>query len=85
MDEPTAFLDLRHRLQIYEILARLNRDKGLTVVTTSHDLNLAARYGSRLMVLDDGHLAADGPPETVLTRDSSARSTRRKRESSATR
>ena len=67
MDEPTAFLDLRHRLQIYEILARLNRDKGLTVVTTSHDLNLAARYGSRLMVLDDGHLAADGPPETVLT------------------
>jgi len=67
MDEPTAFLDLKHRLQIYEILARLNRDKGLTVITTSHDLNLAARYGSRLMVLDDGHLAADGPPETVLT------------------
>jgi ABC-type cobalamin/Fe3+-siderophores transport system ATPase subunit len=67
MDEPTAFLDLRHRLQIYEILARLNREKGLTVVTTSHDLNLSARYGSRLMLLDHGRLAADGPPEAVLT------------------
>ena len=67
MDEPTAFLDLRHRLQIYEILARLNREKGLTVVTTSHDLNLAARYGSRLMLLDHGRLAANGPPEEVLT------------------
>ena len=67
MDEPTSFLDLKHRLQIYEILARLNREKGLTVVTTSHDLNLAARYGSRLMLLDHGRLAADGPPEAVLT------------------
>lgn len=67
MDEPTAFLDLKHRLQIYEILARLNREKGLTVVTTSHDLNLAARYGARLLVLDRGRLAADGPPDAVLT------------------
>lgn len=67
MDEPTAFLDLKHRLQIYEILARLNRDRGLTVVTTSHDLNLAARYGSRLVLLHRGRLAADGPPASVLT------------------
>src|SRR5881628_1659246 len=62
MDEPTAFLDLKHRIQIYEILARLNRDRGLTVVTTGHDLNLAARYGSRLVLLHRGRLAADGPP-----------------------
>jgi len=67
MDEPTAFLDLRHRLQIYEILVRLNRDRGLTVVTTSHDLNLAGRYGSRLVLLDRGRLAADGRPADVLT------------------
>jgi len=69
MDEPTAFLDLKHRLQIYEILMRLNRDRGLTVVTTSHDLNLAARYGSRLVLLHRGRLAADGPPAAVLTPD----------------
>jgi iron complex transport system ATP-binding protein len=67
MDEPTAFLDLRHRLQIYEILARLNRESGLTVVTSSHDLNLAARYAARLVLLDRGRLAADGPPGSVLT------------------
>jgi len=69
MDEPTAFLDLRHRLQIYEILARLNRDTGLTVVASSHDLNLAARYSARLVLLDRGRLAADGPPAAVLTPD----------------
>jgi iron complex transport system ATP-binding protein len=69
LDEPTAFLDLKHRLQIYDILRRLNRDRNLTVVTTSHDLNLAARYGSRLVVLQAGRLAADGPPAAVLTRD----------------
>jgi iron complex transport system ATP-binding protein len=67
LDEPTAFLDLKHRLQIYEILVRLNRSQGLTVVAVSHDLNLAARYGSRLVLLHRGRVAADGPAEEVLT------------------
>ncbi|HEU4402254.1 MAG TPA: ABC transporter ATP-binding protein [Candidatus Polarisedimenticolia bacterium] len=66
LDEPTAFLDLKHRLQIHDILRRLNRERGLTVVTVSHDLNLAARYGSRLLLLHRGRLAADGPPAAVL-------------------
>jgi iron complex transport system ATP-binding protein len=69
LDEPTAFLDLRHRLEIHEILARLNRAGGLTVLTVSHDLNLAARYAARLVVLDRGRIAADGPPAAVLTPD----------------
>ena len=69
LDEPTAFLDLKHRLQIYEILRRLNRDQRLTVVLVSHDLNLAARYGSRLVLLDRGRLIADGPPASVITPD----------------
>ncbi len=67
LDEPTAFLDLRHSLEIYEILDRLNRGHGLTVVAVSHDLNLAARHASRLVLLDRGRLAADGPPSAVLT------------------
>ena len=67
LDEPTAFLDLRHALELYEILRRLNRDRGLTVVTVSHDLNLAARYASRLIVLSRGRIAGDGPPEAVVT------------------
>jgi len=69
LDEPTAFLDLKYRLQIHDILRRLNRERSMTVVTTSHDLNLAARYGSRLVVLRGGRLAADGPPLAVLNRD----------------
>ncbi len=67
LDEPTAFLDLKHRLQIYEILRRLNRTRGLTVVAVSHDLNLAARYGDRLILLHRGRLLAEGPPPAVLT------------------
>jgi iron complex transport system ATP-binding protein len=67
LDEPTAFLDLKHRLQIYEILRRLNRGSGLSVVSVSHDLNLAARYADRLALLHRGSLAADGPPPSILT------------------
>ena len=68
LDEPTAFLDLRHALEIFDIVRRLNRGRGLTVVTASHDLNLAARYATRLIVLDGGRPVADGRPEKVLTR-----------------
>jgi iron complex transport system ATP-binding protein len=67
LDEPTAFLDLRHALEIFAILRRLNEERGLTVITASHDLNLAARHASRLILLDGGRLAADGPPAEVLT------------------
>jgi iron complex transport system ATP-binding protein len=67
LDEPTAFLDLRHALEIYEILRRLNHERGLTVVAVSHDLNLAARHASRLVLLHQGRVAAEGPPSSVLT------------------
>ena len=67
LDEPTAFLDLKHRLQIHEILRGLNRRQGLTVVSVSHDLNLAALYAPRLVLLHRGRLVADGPPASVLT------------------
>jgi iron complex transport system ATP-binding protein len=67
LDEPTAFLDLRHALEIFAILQSLNRERGLTVVTASHDLNLAARHASRLVLLDRGRVVADGVPAEVLT------------------
>ncbi len=67
LDEPTSFLDLKHRLQIYEILARLNRERGLTVLAVSHDLNLAARYCRKLHLIREGALAASGPPPEVIT------------------
>jgi ABC-type cobalamin/Fe3+-siderophores transport system ATPase subunit len=67
LDEPTSFLDLKHRLQTYEILARLNRERGLTVLAISHDLNLAARYCRRLHLIRDGAIAASGSPAEVIT------------------
>ncbi len=66
LDEPTAFLDLRHRLDAYEVLHRLNRERGLTVLVVSHDLNLAARQCARVVLLRDGRIVADGAPEAVL-------------------
>jgi iron complex transport system ATP-binding protein len=67
LDEPTAFLDLGHQREIFELLARLNREQGLTVVCISHDLNLAAEYCPRLAVLAEGSICADGTPEQVVT------------------
>lgn len=69
LDEPTAFLDLRHRLSIYELLTRLNERRRITVVIVSHDVDLAARYCRRLVLLRRGRVHAQGSPPAVLTRD----------------
>ena len=66
LDEPTAHLDVHHQYDLMERIAALVRD-GRTVVAAFHDLAFAARYADRLLVLDNGRLAADGPPEDVLT------------------
>jgi iron complex transport system ATP-binding protein len=67
LDEPTAFLDLKHQLQFYEILGRLNAERGLTIVSVTHDVNLAARYARRMIALRSGQFVVDGTPEEVLT------------------
>jgi iron complex transport system ATP-binding protein len=69
LDEPTAFLDLKHRLAAYRLVGRLCRERGLTVVVVSHDLNLAARHCDRLVLLRSGRIAADGTPGEVLRPD----------------
>ena len=66
LDEPTAFLDIEHQIAIYRILRGLCA-KGILVVAVTHDLNLAAAYSSRLVILQNGEVAADGPPGKVLT------------------
>jgi len=66
LDEPTTFLDLRHQLDLYELLVSLARERGRTLVIASHDLNLAARYCDRMILLRAGAVVADGPPERVL-------------------
>ncbi len=66
LDEPTAFLDLHHQLDIARIIKRLNRERGLTVILVSHDLNLASQYCDHLLLLNEGRLAAMGSPHSVM-------------------
>lgn len=69
LDEPTAFLDLGHQVRIHRLLAGLHRERGTTVVFVSHDLNLAARYTDRIILLAGGRILQDGPPAQVLSPD----------------
>ncbi len=72
LDEPTAHLDIRHQIAVLELVAQLNRETGITVLATLHDLNLAARYFPRLILFQRG-IVADGPPSTTLDPDLLAR------------
>jgi iron complex transport system ATP-binding protein len=69
LDEPTASLDLGYQLEVATLLARLNRDRGVTVVISTHDLNLAATVCRELILLKDGRVLASGHTEDVLTPD----------------
>ncbi len=66
LDEPTVHLDINHQLEILELLRRLNRERGLTVLATMHDLNLAALYFDELIILERGRIVASGSPASVL-------------------
>src|SRR5690606_28422004 len=69
LDEPTTALDLGHQQQVLELVDRLRRADGLTVVTTLHDLGLAAQYAESVMLLSRGRVAASGEPASVLTEE----------------
>ncbi len=66
LDEPTAFLDLYHQLDIARKLRRLNHDRGLTVVMVSHDLNLASQCCDQLLLLHQGEIVKRGCPREVI-------------------
>lgn len=67
LDEPTASLDPAHQVRIMDLLEKLRREQGMTVIMVSHDLNLAAMYGGRLALMSDGRISAIGCPAEVLT------------------
>ncbi len=67
LDEPTTFLDISHQLEIMELLRRLNRELGLTILMVLHDLNQAIHYSDRVAVLRGGRKVAEGRPEAVIT------------------
>ena len=67
LDEPTSHLDVGHQLDLLERVRALCRDEGKAIIAAIHDLNLAARYSGRLVVLSRGRVVADGPPREVLS------------------
>jgi cobalamin transport system ATP-binding protein len=67
LDEPTNHLDVGHQLSVLDLIRRLNRETNMTVVSVFHDLNLAAEYCNKIMVLDDGEVVMFGTPKEVLT------------------
>lgn len=66
LDEPTAFLDIKHEVETYDLLREV-QEEGRSVLTVLHDLNLAALYCDRVILLDHGRVVCDGPPREVLT------------------
>jgi iron complex transport system ATP-binding protein len=69
LDEPTASLDLGYQLDVASLLARLNRERNVTMVLATHDLNLAASLCERLVVMREGRILTAGPTREVLTGD----------------
>jgi cobalamin transport system ATP-binding protein len=66
VDEPTAHLDIRHQVDVMQLLVELNVRDGTTIVAVLHDLALAAHFFPRVVVLDGGRIVADGPPAETL-------------------
>ena len=66
MDEPTAFLDLRHQIDLFSLTRELVRKDNLGALVISHDINLAAQFCDRLLLLDRGQIAMQGPSEQVI-------------------
>lgn len=67
LDEPTAFLDISHQIQILQLLRDLNRRHDKTILCVSHDLNLTAAFFDRVVLMQEGQVLAEGPPEQIIT------------------
>ncbi|VEG55899.1 Ferric enterobactin ABC transporter, ATP-binding protein FepC [Mycolicibacterium aurum] len=69
LDEPTTYLDIAHQVELLDLFAMLNRERGHTVVAVLHDLNHACRYADEIVVMAAGRIVAQGDPATVITAD----------------
>ena len=67
LDEPTSFLDLKFKRDIFRLISSLSAEKGLSVVLVSHDIDLVAQYCHRVVVLKRGNIYATGEPSKVIT------------------
>ena len=69
LDEPTAFLDINHQIEICSLISKLKVERRLTVVLVSHDLNVASQYCDRVLMLKEGELCRIGSPEETIRPD----------------
>lgn len=67
LDEPTTFLDLPHQIEVLNLVRKLNRQQGRTMVVVLHDLNLACRYADHIVAMREGQIIEQGAPESVIT------------------
>lgn len=69
LDEPTTYLDIYYQLELLELVKRLNKEHGLTIVMVLHDINQAIKYSDRILLMKNGKVLAEGPPEAVITKE----------------
>lgn len=69
LDEPTSHLDIANQYAVLGLVKKLAAERNIAVIAVLHDINLALRFSSRLLLLKQGRLIADGPPQAVLTTD----------------
>jgi iron complex transport system ATP-binding protein len=67
LDEPTSFLDLRYKREIFSLISSLTHERGLSVLVVSHDIDLAAQYCDRMVMLKEGSVYSTGVPNEVIT------------------
>ena len=70
LDEPTTYLDIRYQLDILQLVQKLNRQYGITIIMVLHDINQAIHYSDRIIGLKDGKVGIEGPPAKVITSQS---------------
>ena len=66
LDEPTASLDLAHQIRVMDLMEQLQKEKGVTVIMVSHDINLACMYAQSLLLIKNGQIVSTGSPDQVL-------------------
>lgn len=69
LDEPTTYLDIYYQLELLELVKRLNKEFGLTIVMVLHDINQAIKYSDHLILMKSGKVIAEGAPATVISAD----------------
>lgn len=69
LDEPTTYLDVKHRLEVMEILRDLTREKGITVILSLHEIDIALKSCEIVLLVKNGQILASGPPEEILSEE----------------